>query len=250
MGIPQPQRSSGWSGGGGSGGGFNFGQMRQWSLTYWLIAINIAVFVADMASGGRLTDWGAFTISDGVFRGQVWRFVTCMFLHAGLFHIFFNMLALYYFGGFVEARFGRKRYLAYYLICGICGVLSYMALYRLRFLDTTADTGMVGASAAIYGVLIGVVYLAPGVVVRLLLPPVAMRIRTMALLFIGLAVVIILTRGPNAGGEAAHLGGALGGWLLITNPRWLNIFDRQTRKPSRFWRPGDPGSKFFREERR
>jgi membrane associated rhomboid family serine protease len=221
--------------------------MRYWSLTYWLIAINVAAFAADLFGGGLLTEWGAFTIRDGVFGGQVWRFVTCMFLHAGAFHLFFNMLALYYFGGFVEARFGPRRYLAYYLICGICGVLCYMALYRLRFVETDARAGMVGASAAIYGVLIGVVHLAPGMVVRLLFPPIAMRIRTMALLFIALAVAIILTRGPNAGGEAAHLGGALGGWLLITNPRWLNLFDREKRKASRFWRPGDPASKFFRQ---
>jgi membrane associated rhomboid family serine protease len=223
--------------------------MRHWSLTYWLIAINVIAFAADLFSGGVLSEWGAFTISDGVFRGQAWRFVTCMFLHAGAFHLFFNMLALYYFGGFVEAKFGRKRYLAYYLICGICGVLFYMAMYRLRFLDTDARAGMVGASAAVYGVLIGVVYLAPGMVVRLIFPPIAMRIRTMALLFIALAVAIILTRGPNAGGEAAHLGGALGGWILITNPRWLNVFDREKRnKTSRFWRPGDPTSKFFKED--
>jgi membrane associated rhomboid family serine protease len=246
MGIPQPRRSTGWS----DSAGFDFGRMRYWSLTYWLIAINVVVFAVDVFGGGLLSNWGAFTIQDGLFRGQVWRFVTCMFLHATPGHLFFNMLGLYFFGGIVEGRLGRKRYLAFYVICGICGVLFYMALWRLRFLVGPASVGLVGASAAIFGVLIGVLYVAPGMVVRLLLPPVALTMRTFALLYIVLAVAVVLLRGPNAGGEAAHLGGALGGWILITNPRWLNAFDREKRKASRFWRPGDPASKFFKEERR
>lgn len=245
MAIPQPQRSSTeWS----NSGGFDFGKLRFWSITYWLIAINIAVYVADLLSGGLLSYLGEFSVATAIFRGQAWRFITCMFLHGGPLHLFFNMLALYFFGLIVENRLGRRRYLAFYLICGICGDLFYLALYRLRFLDAAADQGMIGASAAVFGVLVGAMYIAPGILVRLLFPPITLRLRTMALLFIALAVLIILSRGPNAGGEAAHLGGALGGWLLITNPRWLNVFDREARKKSRFWRPGDPNTSFFRQE--
>ena len=55
--------------------------MRWWSLTQWLIAINIAIFVIDWVTSGALTEIGAFSAKDGIFRLQIWRWVTCQFLH-------------------------------------------------------------------------------------------------------------------------------------------------------------------------
>jgi membrane associated rhomboid family serine protease len=99
----------------------------------------------------------------------------------------------------------------------------------------------------VFGILVAVMVIAPHTTVQLLLPPVLVRIRTVAMIFIGMAVVTILAKGPNAGGEAAHLGGAVAGWILIANPNWLNFLDRSKRR-QRFWRPGDPASNFFRED--
>jgi membrane associated rhomboid family serine protease len=83
--------------------------------------------------------------------------------------------------------------------------------------------------------------------VRLLFPPILLRMQTLAWIFIGFAVLAIVAKGANAGGEAAHLGGAFAGWLLASNHHWLNIFDRKHRH-RRFWRPGDPAEDFFRRD--
>jgi membrane associated rhomboid family serine protease len=221
--------------------------VRFWTVTHWVIAINVAIYLIDLLSTGLIEAWGGFSVGDAIFRGQVWRFVTFQFLHGGPGHLFFNMLALYYFGQAVENRLGGKRFVAFYLICGVCGALFYLVLYRLRFIPAEPDAMMIGASGNVFGVLVGTMHIAPGMMVRLIFPPIVLRIRTLALLFLAMAVLIILGRGPNAGGEAAHIGGALGGWLLITNHSWLDAFDRVHRNRKRFWRPGDPASSFFRD---
>jgi membrane associated rhomboid family serine protease len=106
---------------------------------------------------------------------------------------------------------------------------------------------MIGASAGVFGVLIAAVKIAPNMTVRMIFPPVSLRMTTLAWIFIGFAVLTIISKGQNAGGEAAHLGGAFVGWLLMSNHGWLNVFDRK-RRGKRFWRPGDPAEKFFRRE--
>jgi membrane associated rhomboid family serine protease len=245
MAIPQPKLRYDDSGDGGSG--FQMRHLRFWPLTYWLIAINAVVFFIQMACNGTVTEWGEFAPIKIVHGLQFWRFLSFQFLHGSIWHLLFNMLALYYFGVIVESRLGRRRYLAFYLICGICGALFYLLLWRLDFLSASAGEAMLGASAGIFGVLIGVVHVAPHMAIRMLFPPIILRIRTLALIFIGIAALTILAKGQNAGGEAAHIGGALAGWVLIKNVDLLNLFDRK-RKQRRFWRPGDPASNFFRED--
>ena len=243
MALPQPQRRYDNSS---YGGGFTVGRLRLWTVNSWLIAIAVGFYLIDELSAGLLMQWGSFSLDTAIFHGQIWRFLTFQFLHWDPMHLLFNMLALYFFGPIIEARLGPKRYLAFYLICGICGALFYLALGRLGFVDTVHG-GLAGASAGIFGVLVAIMNVEPHMLVRLLLPPVLMKIRTLALIFLALAVVIILSHGPNAGGEAAHLGGAFAGWILINNVHWLNVFDR-TRRGQRFWRPGDPAANFFRKD--
>jgi membrane associated rhomboid family serine protease len=220
--------------------------MRFWSVTTWLIAINVAVFVVDMLSGGILTEWGYYSVA-AMRHWQIWRILTFQFLHANIEHLFFNMLSLYFFGPLVESWLGRKRFLAFYLLCGISGAGSYVILWRMGLVIGWSQTPLIGASAGIFGVLIACVWLAPNMTVQMLFPPISLRMKTLAWIFIGIAVLTIVSRGPNAGGEAAHLGGAFVGWLLISNHHWLNIFDRQ-RRGKQFWRPGDPKDNFFRRE--
>jgi membrane associated rhomboid family serine protease len=222
-------------------------RVRLWNITTWLIAINVAVFVIDALSGFRVTQWGYFSEATAIHHVQLWRFITFQFLHADIGHIFFNMLSLYFFGPIVEGWLGKKRYLAYYLICGIAGALGYLILWRIGLVVTSANSPLVGASAGIFGILIACVKIAPDMGVRLLFPPVLLRMKTLAWIFIGIAVLTIVSHSDNAGGEAAHLGGAFAGWLLISNHEWLNIFDRK-RRGKRFWRPGDPPQNFFRQD--
>lgn len=245
MSIPQPQRryDSPYP----PGGGPPLSRLRYWSITNWLIAINVAVFVIDIIGSGWLIKWGYFSYTTAIRHVQLWRFITFQFLHADAGHIFFNMFSLYFFGNLVEGRLGRKRYLTFYLICGTAGALGYLGLWRIGLVIGSSDTPMIGASAGVFGVLIAAVKIAPAMSVRMIFPPVTLRMVTLAWIFIGFAVLTIISKGKNAGGEAAHLGGAFVGWLLMANHGWLNLFDRRTRG-KRFWRPGDSAEKFFRGE--
>ena len=233
---------------GGSNGAFSLRQARFWSITTWLIAINVAVYVLGILFPFIDIDkWGSFSASTALYHGQVWRCITYQFLHFGPMHLFVNMLGLYFFGPMVERVLGKPRYLAFYLLCGCCGAAGYLLLWKFGVLVYSADSSLVGASAAIFGVLVAAAQIDPHSIVRVF-GMFSMRLRTMVLCFLGLAVLVVLQHGANAGGEASHLGGAAAGWLLMRNRRWLNIVDRSRRGRQRFWRPGDPAENFFRRD--
>ena len=207
--------------------------MRMWSVTTWLIAINVAVFLLDNMTDGYLGAWGFFSAAAAIFHLQVWRFITFQFLHDGISHIFFNMLALYFFGPMIEGYLGSRRYLAFYLLCGVAGAAMYLVLWVLGFLHMGASTQLVGASAGIFGVLIAAARVAPDTTVMLMFPPIPMKLKVLAWIMIGIAVFTILGDRANAGGEAAHLGGAALGSLLIWRPDLLNVFDWPARRRRR-----------------
>jgi membrane associated rhomboid family serine protease len=223
------------------------GRLLWWTLTHWLIAVNVAVYIFDLLSRGLLSRWGAFSIEEGIFHFQLWRLITYNFLHASPGHLLFNMISLWAFGPSVELTLRRYRYLAFYLFNGLGGVAGYLLLWRLRFLEVTTDSTMVGASACIFGVIMAAAHLSPHRIVRLIWPPVMLRFRTLAWLLIGFAVLVIAARGENAGGQAAHLGGALLGYILIRNLHWFSAIGLAPRR-RRFWKPGDRASNFFRSD--
>lgn len=177
---------------------------------------------------------------DGSLRGfEFWRFIGFQFLHGGIWHLAFNMIGLWVFGPIVERTLGGKRFLAFYLLCGICGALMYLLLNAagslvplfapqlvqwLPFLlvnDPT--TPLVGASAGVFGVLMAGAYLVPHATVYVygILP---MRMDTLAYVLVGIALLTVFLNGSNAGGEAAHIGGAIAGWYFIRNPHHLHGF--------------------------
>lgn len=214
--------------GGGGGPSPRLAQLPMWSLNTWIIVINVAVFAIDRLIGPRLgyyplAEWGYFSVDTAIHHMQLWRFVTFQFLHANFEHIFFNMLGLYFFGPYVERYLGSTRYLALYLISGVMGPIAYMALWASGLLITNAVVPLIGASAGVYGVVIALTTLAPNARAILLLFPVPLKLSTLAWFFIGYAVYRVLTHGPNAGGEAAHLGGMAAGWYLIKNVGLLNL---------------------------
>jgi membrane associated rhomboid family serine protease len=223
-----------------TGGPTVFGSMQMWSVTTWLIVINVAVFVLDGVSGSLLTDWGFFSAVTAIYNLQVWRFITYQFLHAGFTHIFFNMLALYFFGPLIEGYLGSRRYLAFYLLCGIAGAVMYVILWQLGLLHYGARTPLVGASASIFGVLIAAARVAPDTTVMLMFPPIPIKLKVLAWIMIGIAVYTIFANGANAGGEAAHLGGAALGAFLIWRPQVLNVFA--------MWPPKKRKRRFFGDD--
>jgi membrane associated rhomboid family serine protease len=227
------------------------GQMRMWSVTTWLIVINVAVFLLDpiLYRGGQgiaysetvhinppvawraeppLWGIGHFSLSLAIGKLQLWRFITFQFLHAGLGHLLMNMIGLYFFGPMIESYLGSRRFLAFYLLCGIGGPVAYFILWAMRFLIAYPWVPLVGASAGIFGILIAAARVAPNATVLVygILPA---RLKTVALVLLAVAAYTVLAYGGsgrhNAGGEAAHLGGAGVGFLFIRNPQWLRLFD-------------------------
>lgn len=214
-----------------SGGGAMMGRLRGGSVVMWLLGINCAVFLIDniLASGTRvgatpyLTYWGAFHVPSAVEGLQVWRFVTYQFLHGGFGHILFNMIGLYFFGPMMEQWWGSRRFLAFYLLCGVCGAVPMTLLVYAGVIPQQA--WLVGASGSLYGILIGAAVLFPHQKVMLLIPPIPMTLRTMALVFLGISFVSALA-GSNDGGNAAHLAGAALAYFLVKRPSLLNWADR------------------------
>jgi membrane associated rhomboid family serine protease len=234
-----------------------FGSARMWSFNTWLIIISVAVFLIDnllyhAGFGVRfqieinnvpvvsqliapLTFWGHFSALTAIYHFQIWRFITFQFLHTGGQHLLFNMLGLFFFGPMIENYLGSRRYLIFYLLCGIGGAFSYLILWGLHILIDNPWTQLIGASAGIYGVLIAAAQVAPDTTV-LIYGLIPMRLRVMAWLLLSIAVYTVLTSGTNAGGEAAHLGGAVAGFALIKNQRVLDILNFRS-KPRMRYRP-------------
>ena len=179
-----------------------------------------------------------FSTTLGFLGVQFWRFIGFQFLHANISHILFNMLGLYFFGSLVERNLGGKRFLAFYLLCGICGALMFLLLnlggivvslmsdesVRIPgLLFNSPHTPLVGASAGVFGVLMAGAYLAPRAEV-LLFFIIPMQLRTLAYALVVIALFTVITGGGNAGGEAGHLGGAIAGFYFIRRPHHLHGF--------------------------
>lgn len=169
--------------------------------------------------------WGYFSMTTAVAGLQVWRWITFQFLHAGIGHLLGNMIGLYFFGPVIEDYLGRWRFLAFYLLCGIAGPVVYLVFALTGILQTSPFTPLIGASAGVFGILLAAAQVAPRAQVMLMFPPIPMQLRTLAYVLLGIAAFTVFTQGRNAGGEAAHLGGAALGFLLIKNPRFLNWAD-------------------------
>lgn len=188
---------------------------------------------------------------------EFWRFLGFQFLHANVAHLVFNMIGLFFFGPIVEEYLGRKRYLAFYLLCGCCGALMYLILNGVGYLVqmqfgsvaipgllfSDPSTPLVGASAGIFGVIMAGAFLAPNAMAVYLIFP--MKLRTLAYFLVGLALFTLVTGGNNAGGEAGHLGGAIAGAYFIRHSHHLhNFFDILGRvdPTSHHYKDGKPGS--------
>lgn len=211
------------------------GMMRPrfalWRVTTWLIVINVVVFVIDellerMIGAQPLRQWGHFSFITAIRQLEIWRWVSFQFLHSGVWHLVFNMLCLHYVGGFLENYFGTRRYLGFYLLSGAGGAMAYLLLWMIGLLIESPYTPLLGASAGIYGLLIAMAILAPHGTVFMWPIPIPITMRTLALLLIGIALVTVFGNGQNAGGEAAHLGGAAVGFVLFKFPQSLALFQK------------------------
>ncbi len=178
-------------------------------LNTQLIVLNAVIYLVGSVIGPRqmplFIEWGAMSTAD-VLHGQIWRLITSQYLHAGIGHLFLNMLALYFLGHYLERYWGRARYFVVYTCCGLAGNVFLMVLNLIGWLPYGLA---VGASGCILGVLGACAVLFPQI--RLIVYFFPMKIRTAAVLFLVLYVANLVERGWNAGGDAAHLAGLLVG---------------------------------------
>ena len=208
------------------GDGRVFARSPDWSVTTWLIVINIAVYILMFLLSPYVWDAGKLTLSQAYGRLEVWRLITFQFLHdpSSLMHIGFNMLGLWIFGPMVEQYLGGKKYLAFYLVCGLFGGLLFIILNFIGFLKISSHMPLVGASAGVFGVIVACAKIAPNNEIMLLFPPIPMKMRTFAYGYVAIALFSLLIGTQNAGGEAAHVGGAIAGYFFIRKSHLLSDF--------------------------
>jgi membrane associated rhomboid family serine protease len=145
---------------------------------------------------------------------RFWTPFTYMFMHAGIFHILFNMLWLYWLGQIFEEYLGHKRTIGLYILGGLSGALFFILAYNFlpAFAGAVDGSTVVGASAGVMAIIIATATLLPDYTISLILiGPV--KLKWIAIFYIILDFLSVA--GPNAGGEIAHLGGALFGFIYI-----------------------------------
>ena len=144
---------------------------------------------------------------------QPWSILTYMFLHGGLMHLLWNMIALYWFGKIFLSFFSTRHFVGVYLLGGIVGGLFFMLAYNIFpfFSSSVAYAGLVGASAAVLAVVTAAAYRVPDYRINLLFIG-EITLKTFAIATI--VISILLTTSDNAGGSFAHLGGAFSGYLF------------------------------------
>ena len=205
-------------------------------VTKNIILINFFVFVITWLSESRMgsnfmvANFALYYPTSPYFHW--WQPITHMFMHGGFWHIFFNMYTLFLFGSVLERVWGPKKYLLFFFVTGLGAAGLHIGVQALQVahLEAQLAAGVssaaaalghlysiptVGASGAIYGLLVGYAMLYPDSRLTLLFPPVTLTAKWMVIIFI----IIELTTGVFGRmtdiAHFAHLGGALFGWLMI-----------------------------------
>ena len=177
-------------------------------VTTLLIAANAGLFLLLVAAPGLLTSFALWPVGAGF---QPWQLLTYAFLHGGLFHIAFNMFALYMFGSAIERVFGARRYLAYYLVC----VLSAAIAQLLTAAITGAVYPTVGASGGVFGLLLAYAIYFPHSRIMLIFPPIPMPARVFVVVYAVLELFLGVTGTEEGVAHFAHLGGLVGGFIML-----------------------------------
>lgn len=210
------------------GGGF-LGNMP--TAIRHIIVINVLVMIMTSLNENFMYEKFALFYPTSQFF-HWWQPVTHMFMHGGFWHLFFNMYTLYIFGTVLERVWGTKKFLIFYFVTGLGAAAIHTGVEWIQmqhWLGQAAEGSMsaqasihmmkltptVGASGAIYGVLMGYAMLYPDSVLTLIFPPISLKAKWFVLIF---AAIELLTGVTGAGGgiaHFAHLGGLIFGFLLI-----------------------------------
>jgi membrane associated rhomboid family serine protease len=219
------------------GSAFKRGFMRIPPVIRTIIAINVTIFIlqaiiGNIQVGGQsinriIVNYLAFDPSLGTAITQPWRFVTYMFLHGGGFHLLFNMLWLWWLGRSVEQAIGPRSFSVLFFGAGIGG-----AFFHILFSFLYGTTFVIGASGAVFGVMVAFAYMYPRAPIMLIfLPPIEARF-----VIAGLIAFDILFIGAGDGvARLVHLGGAGIGYLLIKAHTRGHDLSKYVRPIERLW---------------
>lgn len=205
-------------------------------VTKWLLISNVVIFVLqELAKVDLVATFGLhFFLADNF---QVHQLFTYMFLHANLSHLFFNMFALWMFGRLIESTLGMKHFLIYYLVCGVgAGLCQEIFQYGEYYIEGFAEFDRVrtpegiypmgeflnywrtvGASGAVYGILLAFGFIYPNQRIMLLIPPIPMKAKYFVIGYAALELYSSFSVNDNVA-HFAHLGGMLFGFILLL--RW------------------------------
>lgn len=196
-----------------------------------IIIINVLVMIMTSLNETFMYEKFALFYPSSPFF-HFWQPVTHMFMHGGFWHLFFNMYTLYFFGRVLEERWGAKKFLIFYFVTGIGAALVHTGVEWIQMqhwmgqvaegsLAAQADiynlkmTPTVGASGAIYGVLMGFAMLYPDAIMSLIFPPISLKAKWFVLIFGGIELLTGVTGVGGGIAHFAHLGGLIFGYLLI-----------------------------------
>ena len=186
-----------------------------------IILINVIVFVFTgimliIGLGGQVRPWLGLPSDFGSLLLRPWTLITHAFVHDGFMHILFNMLWFYWFGRIIQEFLGSDKVIAVFTMGIIGGILAFVGAYNIipQFQGAVQVATIVGASAGVTAAVVGAaVYFPNYTVVMIFIGPVKIKYIALVSVFLSL----IGTRGTaNPGGEFAHLGGALMGWLYMS----------------------------------
>lgn len=194
-----------------------------------LLIINVLVFLAQQAMPQITSQFvGHYPLGGGF---EPWQVISHMFMHGGVGHLFFNMFALVVFGSALERVWGSKRFLQFYLLCGIGAFLIFEATVGYSLYDLIGQVSteypiglVIGASGAVYGLLLGFGMLFPNTELMLLFPPIPIKAKYFVILYglLELSMAMSNNQGDNVA-HVAHLGGMVIGYVLIK--KWQNSRD-------------------------
>ena len=197
-----------------------------------LIIINVLMFIGTyVLLGEEVFDYERFDYTTlgrmqlaaflpGSQHFEPFQIFTHMFMHGDIGHLLFNMLSVYWFGTMVEMVWGPKRFLFYYLFCGVGAYIlqngiQWWELSSEGFEPTLWNGCSLGASGAVFGILVAFALNFPNQEIRLLFPPIAMRAKFFVPIIAALELVYGVSGFQTGIAHFAHLGGALFGYLLI-----------------------------------
>ncbi|HEY9133035.1 MAG TPA: rhomboid family intramembrane serine protease [Dyella sp.] len=189
-------------------------------VTRNLLIANIAIYLLQQFMGSTLTIYfalwplGPDRLGDGFTVGfRFWQVVSYAFMHGGWMHLLFNMLALFMFGGTIERTFGERRYAIYYFVCLVVAAIAQLTV---MYFVPQGFYPTIGASGAIFGLLLAFGVMYPHEKVMLMLLPIPMPAWLFVIGYAAIELFLGVT-GTQAGvAHFAHLGGMVGGYALIT----------------------------------